>query len=103
MLAYRDRAHREDVWAKFNADPEWTALRTKYFVPLTPPNTFLMSATDSAYSRGETSGRHGEMANGSSGAGSRAMDGESKTAAHASGNVPGSRATQHSSKAGAAS
>ena len=46
MLAYRDRAHREDVWAKFNADPEWTALRTKYFVPLTPPNTLLMSATD---------------------------------------------------------
>jgi hypothetical protein len=46
MLAYRDRAHREDVWAKFNADPEWTALRTKYFVPLTPPNTFFMSATD---------------------------------------------------------
>jgi len=46
MLAYRDRAHREQVWAAFNADPEWTALRTKYFVPLTPPNTFLMSATD---------------------------------------------------------
>ena len=46
MLAYRDRAHREQVWAAFNADPEWTALRTKYFVPLTPPNTFFMSATD---------------------------------------------------------
>ena len=45
MLAYRDRAHREEVWAKFNADPEWTALRTKYFVPLTT-NTFLMSASD---------------------------------------------------------
>ena len=45
MLAYRDRAHREDVWAKFNADPEWTALRNKYFVPLTT-NTFTMSATD---------------------------------------------------------
>jgi len=45
MLAYRDRAHREDVWAKFNADPEWTALRNKYFVPLTT-NTFMMSATD---------------------------------------------------------
>ena len=27
--SHRDRAHREDVWAKFNADPEWTALRTK--------------------------------------------------------------------------
>ena len=46
MLAYRDRAHREQVWAAFNADPEWTALRQKYFVPLTPPNTFFMSATD---------------------------------------------------------
>lgn len=46
MIAYRDRAHREQVWAAFNADPEWTALRTKYFVPLTPPNTFFMSATD---------------------------------------------------------
>ena len=45
MLAYRDRAHREQVWAAFNADPEWTALRTKYFVPL-KANTFLMSASD---------------------------------------------------------
>ena len=45
MLAYRDRAHREQVWAAFNADPEWTALRTKYFVPL-KANTFMMSATD---------------------------------------------------------
>jgi hypothetical protein len=46
MLAYRDRAHREQVWAAFGADPEWTALRTKYLVPLTPPNTFFMGATD---------------------------------------------------------
>jgi hypothetical protein len=45
MLAYRDRAHREQVWAAFNADPEWTALRTKYFVPL-KANTFMMSASD---------------------------------------------------------
>ena len=45
MLAYRDRAHRDEVWAAFNADPEWTALRTKYFVPL-KANTFLMSASD---------------------------------------------------------
>ena len=29
MLAYRDRAHREEVWAAFRADPEWTALREK--------------------------------------------------------------------------
>ena len=45
MLAYRDRAHREDVWAKFGADPEWKALRSKYTVPLIA-NTFMMSATD---------------------------------------------------------
>ena len=45
MLAYRDRAHREDVWAKFNADPEWTALRAKYPVPVNA-NTFVMSASD---------------------------------------------------------
>ena len=45
MLAYRDRAHREDVWAKFAADPEWKALASKYSVPITP-NVFLMSAAD---------------------------------------------------------
>ena len=45
MLAYRDRAHRDEVWAKFNSDPEWTALRNKYPVPVMP-NTFLMSASD---------------------------------------------------------
>ena len=45
MLAYRDRAHRDDVWAKFNADPEWTELRKKYPVPVSA-NTFLMSASD---------------------------------------------------------
>ena len=45
MLAYRDRAHRDDVWAKFNADPEWTALRAKYPVPINA-NTFMMSATE---------------------------------------------------------
>jgi hypothetical protein len=48
MLAYRDRAHREEVWAKFSADPEWTALRNKYPVPVSA-NTFMMSASD--YSR----------------------------------------------------
>ena len=46
MLAFRDRAHREAVWAAFNADPEWTALRTKYFVPLQGPNVTFMSAAD---------------------------------------------------------
>jgi hypothetical protein len=45
MLAYRDRAHREQVWAAFGKDPEWDALRKKYFVPL-KTNTFLMSAAD---------------------------------------------------------
>lgn len=46
MLAYRDRAHREEVWAAFNADPAWEALRLKYFVPLERPQVFMMSATD---------------------------------------------------------
>jgi hypothetical protein len=45
MLAYRDRAHREEVWAKFGADPDWTALRAKYPVPVSA-NTFMMSASD---------------------------------------------------------
>jgi hypothetical protein len=45
MLAYRDRAHRDEVWAKFNADPEWAALRSKYPVPVNA-NTFMMSASD---------------------------------------------------------
>lgn len=45
MLAYRDRAHREDVWAKFAADPDWKALSSKYSVPITA-QVFLMSATD---------------------------------------------------------
>ena len=45
LLSYKDRAAREAGWAAFNADPEWTALRTKYFVPLTSKITF-MSATD---------------------------------------------------------
>jgi len=45
MLAYRDRAHREDVWAKFGADPEWKELQSKYMVPLMA-NTFMMSASD---------------------------------------------------------
>ena len=45
MLAYRDRAHRDDVWAKFAADPEWKELSSKYSVPITP-QVFLMSATD---------------------------------------------------------
>lgn len=45
MLAYRDRAHREEVWAAFRTDPEWLELRQKYEVPLSA-NVFMMSATD---------------------------------------------------------
>jgi hypothetical protein len=45
MIVYRDRAHREQVWEAFNKDPEWDALRRKYFVPL-KTNTFFMSAAD---------------------------------------------------------
>lgn len=45
MLAYRDRAHREEVWAGFSADPEWNELRVKYFVPLSS-QVFMMSASD---------------------------------------------------------
>lgn len=46
MLAYRDRAHREEVWAAFRNDPEWTELRAKYPVPLGTPNVFMLSAAD---------------------------------------------------------
>ena len=45
MLAYRDRAHREEVWAGFRADPDWAALRAKYEVPI-DATVFMMSATD---------------------------------------------------------
>jgi hypothetical protein len=45
MLAYRDRSHREEVWKKFAADPEWKALASKYSVPITP-QVFMMSAAD---------------------------------------------------------
>jgi hypothetical protein len=46
MLAYRDVAHRAEVWQKFAADPDWVALRTKYNVPLSAPEVYYMSATD---------------------------------------------------------
>jgi hypothetical protein len=45
LLSYKDRAARETGWAAFGADPKWTELRTKYFVPLTN-KIFYMSATD---------------------------------------------------------
>ena len=45
MLAYRDRAHRQEVWDAFRTDPDWTELRQKYPVPVSA-NVFMMSATD---------------------------------------------------------
>ena len=45
MLAYKDRAHRDKVFADFRADPEWHELRAKYEVPLNA-EVFMMSATD---------------------------------------------------------
>ena len=45
LLAYRNRAHRQEVWEAFGSDPEWIALREKYPVPISA-NTFMMSATD---------------------------------------------------------
>ena len=45
MLAYRDRAHRDEVFGAFLADPAWTALRSKYEVPLSI-EAFMMSASD---------------------------------------------------------
>ncbi|MFM1896332.1 MAG: hypothetical protein RLZZ385_1406 [Pseudomonadota bacterium] len=45
MLAYRDRAHREEVWTAFRTDPEWLALREKYNVPV-QAETYTLSATD---------------------------------------------------------
>jgi hypothetical protein len=45
LLAYKDRAARDAGWAAFNADPKWTELRTKYFVPLNA-KAIMMSATD---------------------------------------------------------
>ena len=45
MLAYKDRAHREQVWAAFRTDPEWIALRQKYEVPI-KAQVMMMSAAD---------------------------------------------------------
>ena len=46
MLAYRDRAHREEVWAGFRADPDWDALRSKYPAPLEGIEVFMLSASN---------------------------------------------------------
>ncbi|HSH76594.1 MAG TPA: NIPSNAP family protein [Longimicrobiales bacterium] len=45
MLAYRDRAHRDEVWAGFAADPDWAELRQKYDVSLSI-EAYWMSSTD---------------------------------------------------------
>ena len=45
MLAYRDRAHRQEVWTAFAADPAWEALLAKYPVPLSI-EAYVMSTTD---------------------------------------------------------
>ena len=45
MLAYRDRAHRQDVWKKFLEDPDWKALLAKYNTPITA-EVFMLSASD---------------------------------------------------------
>jgi len=45
VLAYRDRAHRQEVWDAFRTDAEWLALLAKYPVPISA-ETYMMSATD---------------------------------------------------------
>ena len=45
LLAFRDRAHRDEVFSNFRADPQWLALREKYSVPV-QRELFFMSATD---------------------------------------------------------
>ena len=46
MLAYRDRAHRDEVWAAFREDPDWDELIGKYPAPLEGIEVFWMSASD---------------------------------------------------------
>ena len=45
MLAYRDRAHRQEVWAGFAADPDWATLRAKYPASVSI-EAYWMSSTD---------------------------------------------------------
>ena len=45
MLAYRDRSHRDEVFAAFREDPDWLALRAKYDFSL-DIEAFMMSASD---------------------------------------------------------
>ena len=44
MLAYRDRAHRDEVWAGFGSDPARAELRQKYDVSLSI-EAYWMSST----------------------------------------------------------
>ncbi|HAG71089.1 MAG TPA: hypothetical protein DCL66_02695 [Gammaproteobacteria bacterium] len=45
MLAYENRAHRQEVWDAFLKDDEWVALLAKYPVPISA-EAFTMSATN---------------------------------------------------------
>lgn len=45
MLAYKNRAHRDQVFGDFAKDPEWLELRAKYSVPLSI-ESYMMSSTD---------------------------------------------------------
>ena len=45
MLAYRDRAHRDQVFSDFLADPDWKELLAKYPVPISIEE-YMMSASD---------------------------------------------------------
>lgn len=45
MLAYRDRAHRDEVFSAFIRDPEWAELSSKFQVPI-EIEAYLMSASD---------------------------------------------------------
>ena len=46
MLAYRDRAHRTEVWEGFRTDPDWDELLAKYPAPLEGAEVIMMSASD---------------------------------------------------------
>lgn len=45
MLAYRDSAHRAEVWDAFRTDPEWLQLREAFPVPISA-EVYFMSAAD---------------------------------------------------------
>ena len=46
MLAYRDRAHRTEVWEGFRGDPDWDELLATYPAPLEGAEVIMMSASD---------------------------------------------------------